>query len=462
MQLTIDDVSPVEKRVDFEVPWGDVAPRLDRAYSDLKRKVRLKGFRPGKAPRSVLEQMFKQQVESEVARDLIELSLGQAIQENQLEPVAPPRVDKLEMLKGEPFKFSATVEVRSEVEPKNYGGLELTRRPVSVADTAIDAEVQAYQRKLTQFEVPEGRTEVEGDDLVLVEMAGKVGPHKFKNRTGVVDLADENNAPLPGLAEHLKGMPADGETHEVRYTLPKDEKLRELAGQDVRLKVNIKEIRARKVPAVDDQLAKDTGEAETLEGLREKIRERLEQADEEAIQSELKSQAVKAIVEANAFPIAPSLVQRFAQSMVERFKVNLVMAGIEANAAGLDEQKMAEEFKDDAEQEARGSVLLAAIAAKEGVEVTDGDLQKRIAELAAARQESAKKVRADLDKAGRLAGLRRQIQDDKTLDLLLSQAKISEGEPERLIVTPEEARSEGQKLIVSPEEAAQDTQDSNE
>ncbi len=120
MQITIEDISPVEKKVDFQAPRADVAPKLDKAYSDLRRDVRLKGFRPGKVPRAIVERMYKRQVEDEVARDLIESSLGQAIQEKQIQPVAPPTVDNLELKSGAPFKFSARVEVRSLVVPKDY------------------------------------------------------------------------------------------------------------------------------------------------------------------------------------------------------------------------------------------------------------------------------------------------------------------------------------------------------
>ena len=133
MQITIEDLSPVEKRVEFELPWADVAPKLDKAYDALRKDVRLPGFRPGKVPRALLERMYRRQVEDDVARDLVEHSLGQAIRENQLQPVAPPTVDELEIKAGAPFKFKARVEVRSQVTPKDYSGVPLSRRPAKVS-----------------------------------------------------------------------------------------------------------------------------------------------------------------------------------------------------------------------------------------------------------------------------------------------------------------------------------------
>ena len=437
MQLSIEDISPVEKRVDFEIPWGDVAPRLDRAYMALSKQVKLHGFRPGKAPRAVLEKMYASRVEDEVAREIIEMSLGQAIEEKQIAPVAPPRVDKLDLKAGQVFKFSALVETKTVVVPKDYKGLGLKRRPAKVEESQIQQQLDQHQRQLTQFlPIEEGRATTKEGDLVLIEVSGKVGTHKIKGKTASVDLGDTSREPLPGLAAQLKDFPVNAADHEVRYRIADDVSQRELAGQEVVLKVTVKEVRSRKVPAIDDDLAKDTGEAETLAGLKEKIRARLEEADKQRISTELNQQAIKAVVKANDFVVSRSMVDRFAKGMVEQFKAQLASMGIEPGAAGIDDNRMFAESKVEAEQQARASVLLNAIAEAEKVEVSDADVQKKLAELAAARQENVKKLRADLERTGRISGLRRQIQDDKTLELLVSLAKIAD-------VSAEEAEEAG-------------------
>ena len=182
MQITIEDLSPVEKRVEFELPWSDVVPKLEKAYDSLRRGVKLPGFRPGKVPRALIEKMYKRQVEDEVARDLVEHSIGQAIRENQIQPVAPPTVEELEIKSGAPFKFTARVEVRSQVTPKDYTGLPLTRRPAKVTDEAVAEALEGYRRRLTEFKPVEGRQQTGDTDLVLVEMSGRVGDHKLKKR----------------------------------------------------------------------------------------------------------------------------------------------------------------------------------------------------------------------------------------------------------------------------------------
>ena len=208
MQITIEDISPVEKRVDFEVPWADVAPRLHTAYEKLRREAKLKGFRPGKVPRQVIERLYHNQVEGDVASDLVELSIRQAIDEKQIEPVAPPTVDKLELKQNEPLRFSARIEVRAQVTPKDYSGIRVSRRPSKVTDEQVAQALEGYRRQHTAFLPVEGRDTTADDDLLRVEVHGKVGEHKIKTKTVTVDLTDENAGGLPGLARVCAAFPS--------------------------------------------------------------------------------------------------------------------------------------------------------------------------------------------------------------------------------------------------------------
>jgi trigger factor len=450
MQITIEDISPVEKRVDFELPWRDVAPKLDKAYDKLRRDVHLKGFRPGRVPRSIIERLYRHQVEDDVARELVELSLGQAIEENQIQPVAPPRVDKLELKNGEPFRFSARVEVRSQITPKDYSGVPVSRRAPKVTDEDVTAALENYRQQLTQYKPVEGRTTTADDDVLVVEVHGRIGEHKVKKNTVMVDLARDDAGGVPGLGARLRGVATDAPHLEVRYQIADDAPAKSLAGKEVNLHVTIKEARERKRPALDDELAKDTGEADTLEDLKQKIRERLLEQDRQRIKQELTAALSKAIVARNPFPIAPALVDRHADALVARARAQLMMAGIEFEDGSAEVVRLKDDVKGEAEDQARASILIQAIAEREGVEVSDADLQKRVAELATARQENVKKLRAELERSGRIHGVRAQLLEEKTLDMLLGQAKISDEDPERLIVTPEEA---GARLVVTPDEA---------
>ena len=456
MQITIEDISPVEKRVDFEVPWGDVASRLHTAYEKLRHEVHLKGFRPGKVPRQVIERLYRNQVEGEVAGELVELSIRQAIDEKQIQPVAPPTVDKLELKQNEPLRFSTRIEVRAQVTPKDYAGIRVSRRPPKVIDEAVAQALEGYRRQHTAFLPVEGRDTTADDDLLQVEVHGKVGEHKIKTKIVTVDLTDENAGGLPGLAPRLRGVPVNASGLELRYRLGDDSAIKSLAGKDISLRVTIKEARSRKVPALDDELAKDTGEAGTLDELRAKVRDKLVESDKQRIRREMASALVKEVVKRNEFPIAPSLIDRHAENIIMRVKAQLMMAGIDVEAGGgFDQEAMKREVQVEAEESARASVLLRAIAEREGLQVDAGDVQKRLVELANARGENVNKLRTELERSGRIDGVRAQLLEEKALDMLLSQAKIVDEDPDSLIITPDQ--DGGQRLVLTPEEAVAET-----
>jgi trigger factor len=239
---------------------------------------------------------------------------------------------------------------------------------------------------------------------------------------------------------------------EVKYQVPADSPAKSLAGKEVSLRVTVKEARSRKVPLLDDELAKDTGEADTLAELRNKVRERLLEAENQRIKRDMASALVKEIVKINPLEVAPSLVDRYAEDMVYRAKTQLAMMGIDVEAGGFDDQGMLKEVRPEAEAEAKGNILVHAIGEREGIEASEGDVQKRIAELASARGESVKKLRAELEHHGRIAGVKAQIVYEKTVDMLLAQAKIVDEDPDSLIITP--AQAKGERLIVTPDEAA--------
>ena len=262
-----------------------------------------------------------------------------------------------------------------------------------------------------------------------------------------IDLENDAEGPLPGLPSRLRGKPIGGDPVEVDYKMPTEGVAAEMAGQQVHLHVSIKEVREKKVPALDDEMAKDTGEAETLDGLRGKVRERLVEADERRIKGEMIRALIKELVKRNEFAVAPALIERYAQLLVNRAKQQLVMMGIDVES--VDDERMREELRSEAEEEARGSILIQAIAERESITVSDADVQKRVAELAAARNENPKQLRAELEKDHRIHQIENQIREQKTLDMLISQAKITDEEAPSLIVTPEQAEREAKEKKAS-------------
>src|SRR5437763_12116712 len=244
MQVTISELSPVEKKVAIEIPWPYVAQKLDEAYKDLSRGVALKGFRKGKVPRPMLEKMFGRQVEQEVVKQLVQESFVTAAQQHDIQPVAEPIVDDAHLHKGQPFHYSARVEVRSIVEPKDYDGLELGQRAAAVSDADLDAALERKRQELTEFKPIEGRAELLASDVTVVDITGNIGERQFDKEAMMIDLSEPAREPLPGLAKALVGLPVAAQQHEVTVVLPTQEESKdiaaELSGARAVLKVTVK------------------------------------------------------------------------------------------------------------------------------------------------------------------------------------------------------------------------------
>lgn len=428
MQVTVSEISPVEKKVAVEIPWPYVAQKLDEAYKDLSRGVALKGFRKGKVPRPMLEKMFGRQVEQEVIKQLVQESFVTAAHQHQLEPVAEPIVDDAQLHKGKPFHYSARVEVRSIVEPKDYEGVELHQRGAKVSDEDLDKALERKRQELTEFKPIEGRDALQASDVAVIDVTGTVGERKFEKEAMMVDLSEPARDPIPGLLATLVGVPIKAQQHEVTFVIPQDGEgvAKEVQGARVALKITVKEAREKQMPALDDEFAKDTGEADTLAELREKLRGKLLADDEKAAREELKSEMVKELLKRNSFAVAPALVERQLDAMIQRTRLGMAMRGIDYRSAGLDEQRMRDELRESANDEVRAAFLIDAIAEKEKVQVSDAELEKKLAELAQARDKSVPRLKAELQKEGRLDALKHQLREEKTLDLLLSRANIKE------------------------------------
>jgi trigger factor len=428
MQVQIEDISPVEKKLAVEIPWENVREKLETAYRELGKGVELRGFRKGKVPRSVLERMFGRQVQLEVAKALVQESFLKAAEDHKIEPVAEPVVEDARIKSGEAFRYSARIEIRSHVELKEYLGLAVTRRPAQVTDPEVEQALEHKRQRQTEYRVidRQARDRTAASDVVLISLKGKVGDFPIDRPEMTVDLGHTDHEPLPGLAARLQGLPIETEGLELQFEIPADVPQKELAGKSATLKVTIKEAREKVVPTLDDEFAKDTGEADTLAELKDKIREGLVKEAEERIARDVKDELLKELVKKNPLPVAPALIERSIDGQLERARMSLAMQGIDVEKAGVDLQGMRENVRESAADEVRGQLLLEAIADKEEIAVAEADVDARVAELAALRDKPAHKMKAELDRDGRLESLRFRLRQEKALDLVLSRATITE------------------------------------
>jgi trigger factor len=431
MEVRIEDVSPVEKKMIVAVPWQTVDAKLRDAYRELSRGVSLKGFRKGKVPRTVLQRMFGKRVQAEVASQLVRESFISAATEHNLEAVSEPIVDQeLSIKRGEPFEFEAIIQVKGEVEAPEFAGMELNKRPLKVPDEAVDRALEQIQQEHTELRPIEGRDTTARTDLISVKLTGTLGDQEIDRPQMPIDLGDTDNEPLPGLVAALTGLPIDVEDHSFELQIPDDHYDNNLAGKTAKLTISILDARQKEVPELDDELAQETGRAETLDELKSAVRTELEERESEQITSELRQAALEELVKQNQIPIASTLVDRAVQMQFERFRMMLgIQPGQDGGQFGLDEE-MAEKMRPKAADEVRGQLLLDAIAEKQKIEVTDDDIDAYLLSMASARGVPLARLRAEYDAAGRLDGVRFQLRQDKTLDAIIEAAKVTEKEPE--------------------------------
>jgi trigger factor len=428
MQVTVEDLSTVEKKLAVEVPWETVKSKMDDAYRELGREVALKGFRKGKAPRGLLEQLFGKRLERELARQLVEDTFQQAVVDRGLYLVGEPRVEDDGVKSGEAFRYRARVEVAPEVVPRDFDGIPLVRRVRKATDEMIDRELERRRNELTEFRKIEDRPELRVGDVVLCDVMGKVGDEPFAADGQLFEISETSGlpAPWPQVSKVLAGKPLAEREHEVRFTLGNDEPNEALRGKTASLLVTVKDAREKLAPALDDEFAKDTGEADTLAELRDLVRARIERALKREEHDELIALLRRELVNRNPFEVSPTLVERHLAEMVRRATHHLASQGMDLKQEGIDEEKLREQLRPTAADAVRATLIVEAIARKEGVEVLDAEIDKRIAALAAARGTNSARMRAELEKEKQMTSVRLALREEKTLDLLLSKARITD------------------------------------
>jgi trigger factor len=412
MQVRIEDVSPVEKKLIVEVPWATVNDKLSEMYRKLSKSVQLKGFRKGKVPLAVLQ--------------LVREGFITAATEHKLAAVSEPRVEHLaDIENGQPFAFEVIVEVKGEIEPKDYVGMPLTRRPLVVSDEEIDQEIEKIRQEHIELLPIEGRDTTARTDVITVSLKGTIADQPVDQPQMHIDLSDPTRDPLPGMLQALIGLPINVEDHRIELTIPEDFQEASVAGKTASFSISIRDARQKHLPEINDELAQDAERGETVAELRQSVRADIEKKKQAQIDRELKDAALKEIVNRNQIPVASTLVERGVEYQLQRLQS---MFGFQLGQDALP-QDMRERMRPAALEEIRGQLLLEAVAEKEGLAVDDADVEKYLNEVAQMRDESPARVRAEYARDGRLEGIAHQLRQDKVLEFLVARAVVTEGEP---------------------------------
>jgi len=424
MKSVVEDITTVKKKLTIELAPDEVIKEWDKALADVGKKAKIPGFRPGKAPKNIVERHYGDEVRSEVVHRLVTESYLKAIQEQNLNPVDMPEIDNVStFVKGSPLTFTATVEVRPNFELGTYDGIEVKESTLSVTDEEVAQTIDRLREMYAQLEVVEGRS-LEKNDTAIIDFEGfREGKTIEGAKSADYMLSLGSNALIPGFEDQLVGMNR-GETREIKVTFPADYTNKDLAGKDATFTVTLKEIKKKVLPDLNDEFAKDIGNNASVDELKEGIKKDIEYRKKNDQASEQREELLSKVVESHIFDIPPGMVDRELQSMARSHATRLARQGIDVKT--FDFAKFREENKPLAEKRVKGILLLDVIAEKEKIDVTDQEVTSAISVMARSSGQTAdevKKYYESLD--GGLENLRSSLMREKTLSLLLSRAKKS-------------------------------------
>ncbi|MDH5490987.1 MAG: trigger factor [Myxococcales bacterium] len=424
MQSQVSEISPVEVEVAVQIPWDRVQKDLDEQFKTLGRSAKIRGFRPGKAPQKIVRQVFGTKVRTEVATNLIEAGLIHALQEHELQMVAPPQVDPQPIEDGKALSFTIKMEVRPKIETLDLEDFVIERPSAEVEDSAVDEEIVRLQRREAQVQEPDPMRPAKKGDLLTVDYTVEIDG-ELKDELGGTDRTMElgEGSLIEELEQGILGM-SPGESKRIEITFPEDHPREDLRSKPAIFEFQIRGLKEQLLPELDDEFAQDCGEFATLLELRLDIRKRLETQAAERASAQIKERLIDALIEKNPIAVPPSMVTEQKQQLAYE-----MLSLHRAFGSGALPSDALEGMDDRAARRVRAGLLLGALARQESIEATDAEIDARLAQLAEQTGKHVAKLRAEYS-GDRRGELESRVMEEKLMDFLLSRAKIQEGATE--------------------------------
>ncbi len=423
MQVNVQKLSPVLVEFDVEIDVGRVKSELDKAYTAVARTARVRGFRPGKAPRKVLAQMFGSRIAADVAQRLVDETFPQAVDEQKLQPVSSPDIEPQKVVETKPFAYKARFEVVPEIADLKWTELEAKRPKADVSDEMMTEELDKLRRANSTLEAPKEARPAKAGDTVTIDFAVEsdgadvpdAGAQDFQVELGGGQL-------IAAIDEALVGKDV-GAKADADVEMPEQHPHPALAGKKATFHITLKEIKERVLPDADDEFAKDLGEYDTLEDLKKDLKERLAKQQKEQSDNALAEQLVAELVKANPIPLPPSLVRRQMQITEQEVMGQARRQGQTGAQIG---DELRARIQADSEVKVRAGLLMAEIAKREGIQIGDPDLEEGLKELAEQSGKNIAKLRVEYRDAKKREMLIGMILENKVLDLIEAKAKIGD------------------------------------
>ena len=424
MKVSVNDVSGCTKEVHVEVPVEAVQTKVDGIYGRILRDAKIPGFRKGKAPLDVIKKQYKSAVREEVVHHELPEFFRTALIDQKIDPVSQPQITHLQFEEGSPLKFVATVEIKPEFQLKDYKGIKIKKEKTSVSEEEVDKALENLRDQMAQF-IPVEERSTKEDDMVVIDFEGKIGGKAFEGgkASRYPVLLGSNNL-LKEFESNLIGV-KKGESKIFKMTFPQDYGKKEVAGQEAEFTVLVHEIKEKKLPAVDNEFAKDVGKSETIKELREKLESQIKTAKENDQRAKMVEQIGEKLIENHPFDLPISLINIEQQRLVKQGIERLKNQGIDAHKLSEEQKKeFVENLRTVAQKNVQMAMIVEKIAATENILCEDKDMEAYFDKVSKNVNQPVDVVKRYLQQQGNTESVKEWIQYEKALDYLISQAKI--------------------------------------
>ncbi len=424
MEVVVEDVSALTKKITITLPADGVQKKLDKAYGKLQRETKLKGFRRGKVPRKVIVRHYQGQVEAEVGEQLVQESYFDAIEKEKVDPVVHPEISEPKFCEDGTFVYVATIDIRPEFELKDYKGIEIEKAPDEISDAAVDIEIEELRRDMAPLKSVKGRA-VEVGDVIVVDFEG------FHNGKAMKEVKNDNYSVdvgsgklSPEFEEKLVGMKeGDEASHEVDFPAHHNNPV--LAGKKVEFRVKVKDVKERVLPEINDEFAKDVDESyASVDDLKNDIRARLQKQKDSQAEGEITDKLMHKLLETHEFEVPERLVRFEVEEMVKTTEKSLEQQGMNLESAGVNRDELAAQSKETAEKRVRGDFILKKIAETEEIKVNDEDMERAFKRIGDQYNMPVAKVKEFFGNRDDLLPFMNEILNEKILAFLRENANI--------------------------------------
>ena len=439
MPFKVEDVSSVKKTLHIEIPQDEVARELDKAYNQLKKSAKVKGFRPGKVPRSVLERMFKRDVHADVSSRLIQSSFIDAIKQTELNIVGNPELDPPELVADRSYKYDATVEITPEIDDIDFKGLKLKRTLYAASDDEVDIQLKSLQKGMAKQEKISEDRPARKEDFVSLDLKG------FQNEEPVAEFSDTENFSLQiGKAmiskdfdDQLIGMkPGDSKAFSVKFD--KDFPNEKLADQEIDFQVALNEIRQEILPPINDALAKKAGPYQSLDELRKVILDNLKQGYEKRSEQELNEQIFTSLITGTEFEVPDTMVEMELEGIIEEAERSFAYRNTSMEEMGLSKETIAEKYRDTALKQVKRHLILGKIIDQESLSLDDEELEGALKEMSESFNQPLEEIKKYYDQnQDKLRYFKHTLLEKKAIKLIIDNSTITDVKPE----APEKAEA---------------------